>query len=428
MLENPLFKEGLTLTQKSHYFASLLYFFNGWIRLVFLMVPLAFLLFEIPPILSDTTTLLLYFLPHYILSHHLFHQICKQYRNPFWSDVYETGSSFWLAWTAFVTFFRPEKVIFNVTPKGQPSLKHEVFHWRHMLPHIILMGLLLIGLGLGTYRFVYGTMSMDLFAVTCAWAVFNIVLLATSIEVAREHPHHRTTHRLKRSIAFQLAFEDTVLTGKTTDISDHGAGLIVDEQTHIDQHVRLSLYWEDEPSTVLEAEVMRSEWLEDGTSKVAVRFTNLSHTADCAIIRHMFSPPNAWSEVTHPRRSALRSLSHIAGVTVRKRRKKLPPAKVHGPRMRKMVACSLMSSHGPIHGFIQDLGSTGAVVCVESKVAPHKRVKLELELASGGTQEIVAEVIHRIPSADHHTRYEVHFVKPAHVDHHAFKEVEVKAS
>lgn len=428
LLENPLFKDGLTITQKAHYFGSLLYFFHGWIRLVFLLVPLAFLLFKIPPIVANTWTLTAFFLPHYILSHHLFHKICKQYRNPFWSDVYETGGSFWLAWTAFITFFRPEKLVFNVTPKGETGPKLEVFHWRYVLPHIVLMGLLLLGVGMATQHFIYSDLTVDAYALTCAWAVFNIVLLATSIEVAREHPHKRTIHRLHRKIACELSFEDKVLAGTTVDLSDHGMGLLLDEQHHIDQHVRLKLSDEAGLSTELEGEVLRSDWLGDGTSRVGLKFSNMTHDRTVGVLRHMFSPPDSWAAVTHPARSALRSFSHIAGVTVRKRAMKPSVARVHGPRVSKIVACELLTAQGHIPAFIQDLGANGAIVCVESQAAPHKRVLLQLALSSGGTQDILAEVMHKIKSADHRTRYEVHFIDPPHVDHHAFKEEEVLVS
>ena len=52
----------------------------------------------------------------------------------------------------------------------------------------------------------------------------------------------------------------------------------------------------------------------------------------------MFSPPDSWAAVTHPRMAGLRSFSHIAGVTLRKRLKKPRPAKLHGPRSKKTVA------------------------------------------------------------------------------------------
>lgn len=422
LLDNPLFKDGLTITQKAHYFGSLLYFFHGWIRLVFLTVPLAFLLFKIPPIVADTWTLMLYFLPHYLLSHHLFHKICGQYRNPFWSDVYETGGSFWLAWTAFITFFRPEKLVFNVTPKGEAASKREVFHWRYVLPHILLLGLLLLGIGMATEHFIYADLTVDAYALTCAWAVFNIVLLAASIEVAREHPHKRAIHRLNRKISCELSFEGTVITGTSVDISDHGMGLLLGEQCHINQHVRVKLSDGAALTTELEAEVLRSNWLADGTSRVGLRFIHMDADRITGVLRHMFSPPDSWAAVTHPQRSALRSFSHIAGVTVRKRVQRPSVARVHGPRVSKSVACELMTEQGRLPARISDLGSTGAVICMESRVAPHKRVKLELALAAGGRQEVTAEIMYKIKSADHRMRYEVHFIDPAHVDHHAFKE------
>ena len=422
LLDNPLFKAGLNLTQRFFYFASLIYFFHGWIRLIFLFAPLSFLVFNIQPIVAGTFTLATYFLPHYILSHFIFNKICREYRSPFWSDVYETGGSFFLAWTAFITLFRPEKLIFQVTPKGEIQPAHEVFHWRYVLPHIILMGFLLAGIINATYHMMGTGLTLDSYSLSCGWAVFNILLLATSIEVAREHPHKRVAHRVHRAIPCELSFVGSSLRGNTLDICEHGMALQLEEQRHIDSHVRVMLMGDFNMSAELDAEVLRTEWLEEGRCKVALRFLNVTPSQRRALIRHIFSPSESWNGVVRQTLKPLRSFSHIAGVTVRKRAKKQPAAKVHGPRFQKSIPCELSVMGRSVSAMTFDLCSTGAVLSVDPELTMPKKLEIRFPLPGEGKLAVQAEVVRRIRSADGEHRYEVHFIHPSHIDPHSFQE------
>ncbi|MDE2313189.1 MAG: glycosyltransferase, partial [Elusimicrobia bacterium] len=154
-LDNPLWKKGLSLRQRLYYFSSLLYFFHGWMRLIYLLAPLSFLLASYNPIVASIPMLMWYFIPHYLASHLVFSLLTREYRNPFWSDVYESASSFALSWTAFETLFRPDFLVFHVTPKGLKAAK-EKLKWRLVLPHIVLCGLLIAGLIEATYHFMNG--------------------------------------------------------------------------------------------------------------------------------------------------------------------------------------------------------------------------------------------------------------------------------
>jgi len=107
VLDNPVIKRGLGLHQRLNYLASVLYFFNGLPRLVYLAAPLAYLLFKYPPLMADLRTLLGYYVPHYVATIIAFNMVSKGHRNPFWSDVYETLMSFVLTLAAIKTVLMP---------------------------------------------------------------------------------------------------------------------------------------------------------------------------------------------------------------------------------------------------------------------------------------------------------------------------------
>ena len=161
---------------------TILYFFHGWARLVYLLAPLSFLIGNLNPILADTATLVGYFLPHYLFSHLAFVLAAREFRNPFWSDVYEAASVFSLSWTAFIAMLKPEKLIFHVTPKGEGSRKPHEIHWEFVIPHIILLGLLLSGLIVASHRIATAeVLRLDAYTLSCFWALFNILLLGCAV-------------------------------------------------------------------------------------------------------------------------------------------------------------------------------------------------------------------------------------------------------
>src|SRR3990170_1102725 len=60
---NPLFRKGLSLGQRLCYYSSIHYFMFGWARIVFLLAPLAFLLFQWIPLRATPLELAVFYLP-----------------------------------------------------------------------------------------------------------------------------------------------------------------------------------------------------------------------------------------------------------------------------------------------------------------------------------------------------------------------------
>lgn len=65
---NPLFKKGLNWHQKMEYLSSALYYFNGVIILIDLVMPLIFLFFGIRPVSASSTSFSLFFVPFMVLN------------------------------------------------------------------------------------------------------------------------------------------------------------------------------------------------------------------------------------------------------------------------------------------------------------------------------------------------------------------------
>ena len=217
--------------QRIHYFASIFYFFNGWPRLIYLSAPLGYLLFNHAPVNASFLLLLVYYLSYFITSLIASNRISEGYRNPFWSDVYETVMCFSVSWTAFTTLFNPEKISFQVTPKGL-RFENTRLDWSKVVPHMLMSALLVIGIGFGWYGLLHHELNRDAALLSIFWSIYNLVILVAAIVVARERHQMRSWPRLSRKIPCELIFDNQTLSGedirfeRNRDVFDPGSSCV----------------------------------------------------------------------------------------------------------------------------------------------------------------------------------------------------------
>lgn len=94
-------------------------------------------------------------------------------------------SSFWFMLMALFSVIRGKEVKFNVTPKGKAFGKN----LQHILPHLIIIGITLIGI---TYNAVLVIMdrhpTASGFAANAFWCIFNIISLSIMVRAAYWKP------------------------------------------------------------------------------------------------------------------------------------------------------------------------------------------------------------------------------------------------
>jgi cellulose synthase (UDP-forming) len=90
-------------------------------------------------------------------------------------------SSFWFMLLSLISVIRGKKVQFNVTPKDRANAKNT----QHILPHMILIGLSLLGI---TYNLILLSLghhpTPSGFAANAFWTIFNIIDLSIMIRAA----------------------------------------------------------------------------------------------------------------------------------------------------------------------------------------------------------------------------------------------------
>jgi cellulose synthase (UDP-forming) len=177
--DNPIFIKGLTPGQRLCYFSTIWsYFAPLWI-LIFLLSPIFFFFTLDLPVRAYSFDFFKYFLPFQILN-------TITITIGAWGIDTKRGdqyyiSSFWFMILSIVSVLRGKKVKFNVTPKGKAIGKN----LPHILPHLIIIGLTLLGItynGVLLYLDMHPTPSG--FAANTFWCIFNIIALSIMVRAA----------------------------------------------------------------------------------------------------------------------------------------------------------------------------------------------------------------------------------------------------
>lgn len=195
--ENPLFSRGLSLSQRLEYLASALYYFNGVVVFIDILMPLFFLLFGWQAVFARTTTVALYFLPFMFFNLLTLYIVSNGTLNI--STFSYTHSSWYLHLRAFLSTIFMEKSSFVVTPKrGQKgNFIHLAF------PHILYFILVIIGSTMAISK--HGLNPSV--ATNIAWALINVLLFIPFIK--QSYPWEKIFSLKKNTPSGAYLFDDS---------------------------------------------------------------------------------------------------------------------------------------------------------------------------------------------------------------------------
>lgn len=359
--DSPFLLKGLTLAQRINYFASIYYFLFGPARIVYLAVPLAFLLVGIPPLVAPLEDIVNFYGSHYLGSLIPFAMVSGRHRNPFWSDVYETVMSFSLTATVIKTLFRPAKLLFNVTPKGQKFAKSEL-DMVSTIPHLCLLALMSVGLILGGYSWISGTSNQDALLVSLVLASYNIIVLGSAIFAAREGIQRRGAFRLERQIPCELVFRHQKMALKTRDISETGLGLCLDRPVFLPQRVTVRLQHGGEILQI-QGSVAHNDEISSEIKHVGIKFDPLTFQDEQMLIDMMYSMPEDW-KVNEKVAEGFRESFVQLLISPFKSFAKPREIRRTQPRIKASLPCDLQINGKTVKATIQDMSGSGLQIMV----------------------------------------------------------------
>lgn len=239
-MDNPFLGKGLTIFQRICYSNAMLHFLFGIPRLIFLIAPLAFLLFDINIIYTTSLLLILYVIPYIVQANIANGYIQGRYRHTLWAEVYETVLAWYITIPTTVALFFPKLGKFNVTAKGG-IVQENYFDWKISKPYGFLILLNIIGFSFGIWKiFTIENPQTTAIIINLVWCFYSIVILGAAIAVATETRQVRQTHRVVDNFPASLYLPDgRVMHVQCNDYSMSGIGLHVENIDLLEKHTRV---------------------------------------------------------------------------------------------------------------------------------------------------------------------------------------------
>ncbi len=199
-----VFFKYLTGPQKTFYLSGLLYYFFGFPRLIFIMSPILYLLFNIKPLSANLVEVGVFLLACYLSKVYFFGKVAKQYRSFVFTDIYETAVCFYLSLAVIKTLINPKNIKFGTTNKGIDATKTDLMMY---LPQAILLGFAIASLIVPIYNLYQHIYTISALVVNLLLDILNIVVLIFSIKVALEKKDLRKERRIPIKIEADIEDE-----------------------------------------------------------------------------------------------------------------------------------------------------------------------------------------------------------------------------
>lgn len=304
LLKNPLLQKGLKLRQKLCYLNSSFFWFFCYARVMFLLAPVAHLVFGLRVYDANLPEFLAYALPHVVAAVIVSHKIFGAVRWTLVSELYELMQSFFSLKGIIKVVRNPRAPTFLVTPKGEQLDKDFIsplakpFYW--------LLGVALLAMCAGVARLVFLPLERDAVYITMGWNCFNLLLLLGALGALHEKKQMRSTPRVPCDLPGELLVGDAALACRVSDLSVGGAGLVfapdvAGEIPDRDQgflRVRRPL---DDTWTVIPVDLRFRARGDGGTLRMGVRFDPASGTEKGEIVALVHADSDSWMELMKSR-------------------------------------------------------------------------------------------------------------------------------
>ncbi|MDN0112224.1 UDP-forming cellulose synthase catalytic subunit [Yersinia mollaretii] len=309
-VDNPLLGRGLSLPQRLCYLNAMIYYQFGLPRVIFLLAPLGYLLFNQSIIASSAELIFAYVLPHLIMSLAINSRSNGRFRYSFWGEVYETVMAFHLVIPTIVTMISPKRGKFNVTDKGD-LLDKSFFDFNIVRPHIIAVVLMFLGIVWGLIRVAmpdYFGVNPNVIALNVAWATFSVIILLAAISVARETRQTRKTIRIDVQVPAIIHYDNGIsLRTHTLDLSMGGVRLAITKDNYPTEGIEEVELLLHRGAVSLPVKLINVE-----PEAVRLMFGEIPLDKRRELVRIVLARADAWITDPHPQDRPLHSLGSIA--------------------------------------------------------------------------------------------------------------------
>lgn len=310
LLKKPYKAQGLAWYQRIGYLSSILFWLFPFSRMIFTLMPLAYLVFGLQVYHASLSEIVAFALPHVIATYMISTLLFGRTRWPLVSELYEMLQCTFTLKALFKVFLSPRAPSFVVTPKGESLDKSfvsplsNVFYW--------LTGLLAIANIAGIIKFIEEPLTRELTMVVLLWNTFNLLMLFGLLSVLIEKKQLRTHSRLPAHDRVSIQAENGLyLKGHLTDLSVGGAAMQIEELHTLQKNQAVSLVgWSTSaqetvslPCTVLQVNNKKNQ--------IRITFTPQTNDETNAVIAYTLGDSDRWKAF---QRRRTRPISYWYGV------------------------------------------------------------------------------------------------------------------
>ncbi|KLV03630.1 glycosyl transferase [Photobacterium aquae] len=225
MLNNPLFKRGLSWPQKLCYLNSTSFWFFPLFRVVYLLAPLAYLLFDLQIFVGNAGAFVAYAIPHLIISILINQHLFGKTRNTLFSEFYETILSLFLFLPVLSVIISPRKPSFAVTPKGETT---ENTHFSGLTPALLVLTIVLtVAECWGLYRYYHFPIEQGQLAIVLVFNTLNLLISLLCLGSTLEKRQRRIEPRIQSNVQAHVAINNKQSTATINNASLSGANLTI---------------------------------------------------------------------------------------------------------------------------------------------------------------------------------------------------------
>ena len=300
LLKNPLFKSGLSITQRLCYLNSSFFWFFPIARLMFYLAPVLYLVFNVSVYNATSAEIVAYTIPHVVASLMMADYLYRGVRWLFISELYEIVQSVFCFEGIVKVFLNPRAPQFVVTPKGEVTDEDYISPLAGWFYVIFFAAI--IAQAFGIQRALVGGPQADILWAVLSWNFFNIMLALGAIGVVYERKQRRTTMRTDKRFAGFVKINNHAYPFETTDVSVNGArlnvsGLPAGHETPAETQVAIS--FEALPNVELKA-ALRTKLLANAPCGIEYMFSE-DPIEKLAAVHLVHADSRAWESMIEAR-------------------------------------------------------------------------------------------------------------------------------
>lgn len=206
MLKKPMFRKGLTLSQRVAYTSSPLFWLFPLSRLTFMIAPALYVFFDLQiynASLQEFIAYTMFFLLSNVLVQNM---VYGRVRWPWISELYEYVQSLYLVKSIASVVMNPRAPSFNVTAKGETLDENHLspLAWPFFAMFTFLAGTT----AYAGWRIFFEGVANELLLIVSLWSVFNLIIASVALGTVAERRERRRHYRLEVARRGDLQLED----------------------------------------------------------------------------------------------------------------------------------------------------------------------------------------------------------------------------